>query len=283
MCVLQYLFIYAHIIDFPGMVQAWMKFYEHKVYRINMNMGSLQHLCWVNREDFSWVLSATQPQTWASSFSERFFFSHTLDAEDLSSLQSIFTIQNLCFHVSKATVFSMEGHPKHGETDLSVNWYTEGKEHIFGVYPKDIQKISRKMWLPVIVIVYRDKGTKHFFLKYPSDMSILGWVSPLWPSDKDLTLFVSGVNFPSEAWASADVSGVRWTSFSSLASLSGCRLYSSACQIQPRPVGRLPVHGWWTEVSHVIITVWIQIPAGSAITERHHVVSVRNENKPVFN
>lgn len=53
MCVLQYLFIYAHIIDFPGMVQAWMKFYEHKVYRINMNMDSLQHLCWVNREDFS--------------------------------------------------------------------------------------------------------------------------------------------------------------------------------------------------------------------------------------
>lgn len=53
MCVLQYLFIYANIIDFPGMVQAWMKFYEHKVYRINMNMGSLQHLCWVNREDFS--------------------------------------------------------------------------------------------------------------------------------------------------------------------------------------------------------------------------------------
>lgn len=53
MCVLQYLFIYANIIDFPGMVQAWMKFYEHKVYRINMNMDSLQHLCWVNREDFS--------------------------------------------------------------------------------------------------------------------------------------------------------------------------------------------------------------------------------------
>lgn len=56
MCVLQcffYLFIYAHIVDFPGMVQAWMKFYEHKVYRINMNMGSLQHLYCVNRECFS--------------------------------------------------------------------------------------------------------------------------------------------------------------------------------------------------------------------------------------
>lgn len=81
----------------------------------------------------------------------------------------------------------------------------------------------------------------------------------------------------SERRPSYRVLSTVWTflwslSLSRLTSLSGCRLHSSACQIQPRPVVRLSVHSRRTEVRHS----WVfSIPAGYC---RYPVVSVRNDN-----
>lgn len=113
----------------------------------------------------------------------------------------------------------------------------------------------------------------------------------IWPPISCVPVYCQCCWLSVEAWASADVSGVKWTSFSYSTSLSGCRLHSSACQIQPRPVGCLSVHSWRTEVRHshvmflmmstlLLMFVWDQLPA--TISKQHLVVSVRNNNKWVF-
>lgn len=66
--------------------------------------------------------------------------------------------------------------------------------------------------------------------------------------------------FSPEAWASAHVSGAKRTSLSHLNCLSGCRLHSTACKVQPGAVGRLSVHSWRTEVrsrrEHRCVQMW---------------------------
>ncbi len=54
-----------------------------------------------------------------------------------------------------------------------------------------------------------------------------------------------------------------------LPSLSGCRLHSPACQIQPWPVGCLSVHSWRTEVRHTRKQDWVLKTYGDVLLKTY--------------
>lgn len=106
------------------------------------------------------------------------------------------------------------------------------------------------------------------FVKHISELSVTGFWK-LWQifskkNNKNKNLW--RVTEIAKTWKFVGIIWI-WTSFSCITSLAGCKLHSSACQFQPKPVGRLFVQSGWTEVRH-------GSPAGySTTTGEHPVVS----------